>query len=82
VAVDLAANHVATSLLSLIEWWLDNTMSPPPEQMGKVYKSMIIDSTVGALSTLSPGMTRDRFDPPVDDPPGMSKSGREGRMDA
>lgn len=58
VAVDMAANHVATSLLSLIEWWLENKMSPPPTQMGKVYKSLIIDSTVGAVMSLSPGLAR------------------------
>jgi AcrR family transcriptional regulator len=46
-------NHIATSLLALIEWWLDNNMKPAPAQMGKVYKSLIIDSTVGAVSSLS-----------------------------
>lgn len=51
--VAILSNHIATSLLSLIEWWLDNKMSPPAAQMGKVYKNLIIDSTVGAVSTLS-----------------------------
>lgn len=49
----LLSNHIATSLLALIEWWLDNHMKPESAQMGKVYKSLIIDSTVGALSSLS-----------------------------
>jgi AcrR family transcriptional regulator len=53
MAVAILSNHIATSLLSLIEWWLDNKMSPPPAQMGKVYKSLIIDSTVGTVSSLS-----------------------------
>src|SRR5258708_1485136 len=53
VAINIASNHIATSLFSLIEWWLDNKMTPPPAQMGKVYKSLIIDSTVGAMSSLS-----------------------------
>ena len=53
VTINMASNHIATSLLSLIEWWLENKMSPSPEQMGKVYKSLIIDSTVGAVSSLS-----------------------------
>jgi len=39
--------------LSLIEWWLENNMKPSPIEMGKVYKSLIIDSTVGAVSSLS-----------------------------
>src|SRR6266542_372178 len=49
----ILSNHIATSLLALIEWWLDNHMKPAPSEMGKVYKSLIIDSTVGALSSLS-----------------------------
>jgi AcrR family transcriptional regulator len=49
----ITSNHIATSLLSLIEWWLENKMKPAPAQMGKVYKSLIIDSTVGAVKSLS-----------------------------
>jgi AcrR family transcriptional regulator len=49
----ILSNHIATSLLALIEWWLDNHRKPAPAQMGKVYKSLIIDSTVGALGSLS-----------------------------
>ena len=52
-ATAMLSNHIATSLLALIEWWLDNNMKPTPAQMGKVYKSLIIDSTVGAVSSLS-----------------------------
>lgn len=53
VTINIASNHIATSLLSLIEWWLENNMKPSPTEMGKVYKSLIIDSTVGAVSSLS-----------------------------
>jgi len=53
VTIAITSNHIATSLLALIEWWLDNRMNPAPAQMGKVYKSLIIDSTVGAVSSLS-----------------------------
>ena len=52
-ATAILSNHIATSLLALIEWWLDNNMKPAPTQMGKVYKSLIIDSTVSAVSSLS-----------------------------
>jgi AcrR family transcriptional regulator len=52
-AVDILSNHIATSLLSLIEWWLENRMKPAPAEMGKVYKSLIIDSSVGAVGSLS-----------------------------
>ena len=53
VTVAILSNHIATSLLALIEWWLDNKMTPAPAEMGKVYKSLIIDSTVGVLNSLS-----------------------------
>ncbi len=53
VAINIMSNHIATSLLSLIEWWLENNMNPSPAEMGRVYKSLIIDSTVGAVSSLS-----------------------------
>jgi len=52
-ATAMLSNHIATSLLALIEWWIDNNMRPAPAQMGKVYKNLIIDSTVGAVSSLS-----------------------------
>lgn len=47
---NMASNHMATSLLALIEWWLENKMSPPPLQMGKIYKALIIDSTRAAVT--------------------------------
>jgi len=53
MTIAIASNHIATSLLALIEWWLDNNMKPAPVQMGKIYKSLIIDSSVGAVNSLS-----------------------------
>jgi len=53
ITVAILSNHIATSLLALIEWWMDNKMTPAPAEMGKVYKSLIIDSTVGVLNSLS-----------------------------
>jgi AcrR family transcriptional regulator len=52
IPADIAGNHIATSLLSLIEWWIENKMSPSPAQMGKIYKALIIDATVGAVTAL------------------------------
>jgi AcrR family transcriptional regulator len=49
---NIAGNHIATSLLALIEWWLENKMTPPPAQMGKVYKALIIDATIGAVASV------------------------------
>src|SRR6266508_3761341 len=48
---NIASNHIATSLLALIEWWLENKMSPPPAQIGKIYKALIIDATIGAVAS-------------------------------
>jgi AcrR family transcriptional regulator len=53
VTAEIMSNHIATSLLSLIEWWLENNMKPAPAQMGKIYKSLIIESTMGAVDSLS-----------------------------
>jgi hypothetical protein len=58
LTIAITSNHIATSLLALIEWWLENNMKPAPAQMGKVYKSLIIDSTVGAVRSLSSVMAR------------------------
>lgn len=51
--LEITSNHIATSLLSLIEWWLENKMKPSPAEMGKIYKNLIIDSTVGSVNSFS-----------------------------
>src|SRR5688572_1071530 len=45
VTVSITSNHIATSLLALIEWWLQNKLSPSPAEMGRIYKALIIDGT-------------------------------------
>ena len=52
IPANIASNHMATSLLALIEWWLENKMSPPPVQMGKIYKGLIIDGTMSAVASV------------------------------
>ena len=52
IPANIAGNHIATSLLAMLEWWLDNKTSPPPAQMGKIYKALIIDATIGAVSSV------------------------------
>lgn len=51
VPTNMASNHMATSLLALIEWWIENKMSPPPTQMGLIYKALIIDATRSAVAS-------------------------------
>jgi len=52
IPASIASNHMATSLLALIEWWLENKLSPPPAQMGKIYKALIIDATRSAVTAV------------------------------
>lgn len=52
IPANIAGNHIATSLLAMIEWWLENKASPPPEQMGKIYKALIIDATISAVASV------------------------------
>ncbi len=44
-----AANHIAGSMLLLIEWWLDQNMPHPPHQMAKVYEQLVTSATVNAV---------------------------------
>ena len=50
IPASMASSHMATSLLALIEWWLENKMSPPAAQMGKIYKGLIINATMNAVT--------------------------------
>ncbi len=45
----IAAHHIAASLLSLIEWWLEHEMPYPVERMGQVYGKLIIQATLNAI---------------------------------
>lgn len=47
----VAANHIAASLLSLIEYWLAQDMPYSVEQMGKIYGKLINGATVTAVQT-------------------------------
>lgn len=51
IPAKIVSNHMATSLLALVEWWLENKMSPHPSQMGKIYRALIIDGTVSAVAS-------------------------------
>src|SRR5260370_20656422 len=45
VPLEVAAHHIATSSISLIQWWLDHHMPYPPERMGVIYHQLIIGPT-------------------------------------
>ncbi len=44
---EIKANHVATSVLALVKWWLDHGMPYTPERMGEIYAAMIIIPMLG-----------------------------------
>lgn len=42
VPPEVAAHHVVTAAISLIQWWLEHDMPYPPERMGAIYRDLII----------------------------------------
>jgi AcrR family transcriptional regulator len=46
---EAAANHIAGSMLLLIEWWLDQNMPYPPHHMAKVYEQLVTGAAVNAV---------------------------------
>lgn len=45
VPAEVAANHLVTSTMALIQWWLEHNMPYPPEQMGLIYQELIAQPT-------------------------------------
>lgn len=45
---EIAANHLVTSTISLIQWWVEHEMPYPPEQMGVIYQELIAHPTFAA----------------------------------
>jgi len=41
VPPEIAAHHIVTSTISLVQWWLDHGMPYSPEQMGRIYYELI-----------------------------------------
>jgi AcrR family transcriptional regulator len=46
IPAEVAAHHIAASLLALIEWWLENDMPYSLERMAQIYSKLIISATV------------------------------------
>jgi hypothetical protein len=42
VPVPVLANYITGSFLSLLQWWLDNKMVYPPEQMDAIFKKLTL----------------------------------------
>lgn len=53
IPLDLAADHVVSSLVLLLRWWLDHSRPYSPEQMGVIAAQLIIQPVIDAF--LPPG---------------------------
>ncbi len=51
VPMEIAAYHLVTSTLSLIQWWLEHEMPYPPERMGSIYNELIVRPTSAVAFT-------------------------------
>ncbi|MBA2395518.1 MAG: TetR/AcrR family transcriptional regulator [Ktedonobacteraceae bacterium] len=47
VPTEIAAYHLITSSITLVQWWLEHDMPYPPERMGEVYRELVIRPTIG-----------------------------------
>jgi AcrR family transcriptional regulator len=48
VPAEIAANHLITSSIALVQWWLEHNMPYPAERMGVIYHELIIHPTMGS----------------------------------
>jgi AcrR family transcriptional regulator len=49
IMVDLAVDHLMTSLVMMIRWWLDHGMPYAPEKMGEIVAEIIIRPVIKAV---------------------------------
>ena len=45
VPPEIAAHHLVTASIALIQWWLDHDLPLPPERMGIIYAALIAHPT-------------------------------------
>ncbi len=45
VPMEVAAYHLVTSSIALVQWWLEHDMPYPPERMGVIYHELIARPT-------------------------------------
>lgn len=45
IPMDVAVNHIVTSIIELIRWWIVNDMEKTPEQMAIIQSELIIKAT-------------------------------------
>jgi AcrR family transcriptional regulator len=42
VPVEVAAYHIITASIALVQWWLEHDMPYSPERMGEIYSTLIV----------------------------------------
>ena len=45
IPAGVAANHIISSVFSLMRWWLENDLRHSPQKMGEIFTDMIIKPT-------------------------------------
>ena len=45
ISAGVAANHIISSVFSLIRWWLENDLRHSPQKMGDIFTNLIIKPT-------------------------------------
>ncbi|MEW5872050.1 MAG: TetR/AcrR family transcriptional regulator [Chloroflexota bacterium] len=50
IPVEVAANHLVASLISMMRWWVEHNMPYTPEQMGRFTTELIIRPVMTSMS--------------------------------
>ncbi len=49
IPTEIVANHIVSSLISMIRWWLDHDMPYSPDQMGGYANQLLLNPTMHAI---------------------------------
>ena len=47
VPIEVAAYHIITASIALVQWWLEHDMPYAPERMGEIYSTLIMRPALG-----------------------------------
>ena len=50
IDIPIVANHIIAAIFGLMRWWLENDMPHPPERMGEIFTTLIIQPIFLALT--------------------------------
>jgi AcrR family transcriptional regulator len=51
IPAGVAANHIISSTIALIRWWLENETPHAPKKMGRIFTDLIIQPTLLVMTT-------------------------------